>query len=216
MIMCWSVPGPRARETSLTLAGCSRTRSPPTRSIAHRCDTSWTRAPRGQRGGPLKAWSGSSDSTRDTGRCGPDTIAIAERSCRGHEKTRSRSWSRDRARYEPLGVVAVTRGERDVLDEHRFAGALEGRDDVARRHLVAAWANAATFGQDPRDLTRQIDEVYPGLRSRGGARTLMPVREARMMTTVREHGPRPLERGQFDEWRERSVETPRSRAGRSR
>jgi hypothetical protein len=88
---------------------------------------------------------------------------------------------------------------------------------VARRHLVAAWANAATFGQDPRDLARQIDEVYPGLRSRGGVyEPMMPVRDARMMTTVREHGPRPLERGQFDEWRERSGETSRSRAGRSR
>jgi hypothetical protein len=128
-----------------------------------------------------------------------------------------RSWSRDLSRYEPLGVVPVARRERGVLDEHRFAGALEGRDDVARRHLVAAWADAAPFGQDPRDLTRQLDQIYPDLRSRGGVyEPMMPVREARMMSTVREHGPRPLERRQFDEWRERSLETPRSRGGRSR
>jgi hypothetical protein len=113
--------------------------------------------------------------------------------------------------------VPVTRGVRDVLDEHRFAGALEGRVDVARRHLVAAWSDAAPFGQDPRDLTRQLDQTYPNLRSRGGVyETTMPVRDARMMATVREHGPRPLGPRQFDEWRERSLETSRSRSGRSR
>jgi hypothetical protein len=128
-----------------------------------------------------------------------------------------RSWAGDLARYGPLGVVPVDRRERGVLDEHRFAGALEGRTDVARRHLVVAWANAAPFGQDPRDLTRQLDEIYPGLRSRGGVyEPTMPVREARMMATVREHGPRPLERRQFDEWRERSLEVSRSRGERSR
>lgn len=127
------------------------------------------------------------------------------------------SWSRDLTRFEPLGVVPVARRDRGVLDEHRFAGALEGRDDVARRHLVAAWADAAPFGQDPRDLTRQLDEIYPGLRSRAGVyEPMMPVHEARLMSTVREHGPRPLQRDQFIEWRERSVATSRSRAGRSR
>jgi hypothetical protein len=129
----------------------------------------------------------------------------------------TRAWSRDLSHYQPLGVVPVVRRDRDDLDEHRFAGALEGRVDVARRHLVAAWANAAPFGQDPRDLTRQLDEIYPTLRSRGGVyEPTIPVREARMMATVREHGPRPLERGQFDEWRDRSLETSRSRGGRSR
>ncbi|MGB8180356.1 MAG: relaxase domain-containing protein [Acidimicrobiales bacterium] len=128
-----------------------------------------------------------------------------------------RSWTRDLTHYEPLGVVPVAHRERGVLDEHRFAGALEGRSDVARRHLVAAWADAAPFGHDPRDLTRQLDEIYPGLRSRAGVyEPTIPVREARMMDRVREYGPRPLERRQFDEWRERSMETSRSRGGRSR
>ena len=128
-----------------------------------------------------------------------------------------RAWTHDLAHFEPLGVVPVARRERGVLDEHRFAGALEGRVDVARRHLVVAWADAAPFGQDPRDLTRQLDQIYPHLRSRGGVyEPMMPVREARMISTVREHGPRPLEPRQFDEWRERSRETSRSRGGRSR
>jgi hypothetical protein len=130
-----------------------------------------------------------------------------------------RSWLNDLTRFESLGVVPVTRRERNVLDEHRFAGALDGRDDIARRHLIAAWADAATFGQSPRDLTRQVDEIYPSLRSRGGVyEPTIPVRDARMINVVREHGPRPLERGQFAEWRERSLENSRSRSrdGRSR
>ncbi len=129
----------------------------------------------------------------------------------------ARSWSRDLNRFEPLGVVPTDRAQRGMLDEHRFAGALEGRFDVARRHLIAAWADAAPFGQDPGDLTRQLDEIYPELRSRAGVHEpTMAVRDARMIATVRRHGPRPLERVQFEEWRERSLENSRSRAGRSR
>jgi hypothetical protein len=37
-----------------------------------------------------------------------------------------------------------------------------------------------------------------------------------MITTVREVGARPLERGALDEWRQRSREVARSRDGRSR
>jgi hypothetical protein len=127
-----------------------------------------------------------------------------------------RAWSQDLAGFEPLGATPV-RGERDVLDEHRFAGALEGRYDVSRRHLVVAWADAAAFGQNPRDLIRQLDLTYPGLGARSGVHEpTLPVREARMIDVVRERGPRPLERGQFEEWRERSWEVSRSRGGRSR
>jgi hypothetical protein len=126
------------------------------------------------------------------------------------------AWARDQSRFEPLGAVrAPERGA--ALDEHRFAGALEGRYDVARRHVVAAWANAASFGQPPKDLTRAVDDLYPALRGRGGVyETTMPVRDARMIPTVRALGPRPLDRDQFDRWRERSLESERSRSGRSR
>lgn len=128
-----------------------------------------------------------------------------------------RSWTNDLSRLVSLGVVPVAPLERNVLDEHRFAGALDGRDDVARRHVVAAWADAAPFGQDPRELTHQVDAIYPHLRSRGGVyEPTIPVRDARIMNVVREQGPRPLERGQFAEWRERSLENSRSRGGRSR
>ena len=127
-----------------------------------------------------------------------------------------RHWSRDLERFEPLGVVDAPL-RRATLDEHAFAGALEGRTDVARRHVVEAWANAATFGQDPAQLTRSLGALYPALEgSRGVRETTIPVRDARMTLDVREHGPRPLDLRALDLWRQRSRELPRSRDGRSR
>jgi hypothetical protein len=131
------------------------------------------------------------------------------------EETRS-AWTRDQSRFESLGVVSPpTRS--NVLDEHRFAGALEGRYDVSRRHVVEAWANAASFGQDPKMLARSVDDLYPALRGRGGVyETAIPLRDARMVPSIRTLGPRPLDRVQLEKWRERSLEPERSRAGRSR
>ena len=126
------------------------------------------------------------------------------------------SWSRDRERYEELGAVGAPARGRNVLDEHRFSGALEGRSDVARRHVLAAWANAAPFGQDPKELSRSIDDLFPQLDGRGVRERPIAVRDARMISTVRELGPRPLERASLVEWRQRSRDTVRSREGRSR
>lgn len=126
------------------------------------------------------------------------------------------SWSRDGERYESLGVVAP-REYAHVLDEHRFAGAFEGRPDVARRHVIAAWANAATFGQRPKLVTDAVDELYPRLRvGKGVYERTIALREARMIGPVHALGPRPLERNEFDAWRQRSLEMVRSREGRSR
>lgn len=126
------------------------------------------------------------------------------------------AWARDAARFESLGVIEAPRVH-GRLDEHGFSGALEGRHDVARRHVLEAWANAARFGQNPRELTREIDQIYPTLQGRGGVheRTI-GLQEARMINSVRELGPRPLEPGALDQWRQRSRETVRSREGRSR
>jgi len=127
------------------------------------------------------------------------------------------SWARDQDRFESLGVVKAGRESENAFDEHRFAGAFEGRLDVARRHLIAAWADAATFGQDPQQLTNAVDELYPGLHGRPGVfEPTIAVREARMIGTVRALGPRPLERIEFALWRQRSREIVRSREGRSR
>ncbi len=125
-------------------------------------------------------------------------------------------WGRDLERYEPLGVAGAPE-RRATLDEHAFAGALEGRTDVARRHVVEAWANAVTFGQDPTQLTRSLGALYPALEgSRGVREPTIPVRDARMIRDVREHGARPLDSSVLEEWRQRSRELPRSRDGRSR
>ena len=87
----------------------------------------------------------------------------------------------------------------------------------AARSLNVAWADAARYGQDPEHLTRAIDELYPRLQGRRGVyeRTIA-VHEARMIGSVRALGPRPLERSEFEEWRQRSREMVRSREGRSR
>jgi hypothetical protein len=125
------------------------------------------------------------------------------------------SWSRDRERFEELGAVKAPDRSR-LLDEHRFAGALEGRSDVARRHVIAAWANAATYGQSPKEISRSIDDLFPQLDGRGVREHAIAVRDARMISSVRERGPRPLDRTSLDEWRQRSRDTVRSREGRSR
>ncbi len=127
-----------------------------------------------------------------------------------------RAWANDRSRFEPLGAVPAPERS-NVLDEHRFAGAFEGRLDVSRRHVVEAWANAASFGQDPKSLTRSVDDLYPALRGRGGVHeATIPLRDARMMPSVRTLGPRPLDHAQIERWRERSLVSDRSREGRSR
>jgi hypothetical protein len=126
------------------------------------------------------------------------------------------AWSRDASRFESLGVIEAPTA-RGRLDEHGFAGAFEGRPDVARRHVIEAWANAARFGQDAREVTRAVDQLYPKLQGRGGVyeRTIS-VPEARMIAPVRELGARPLDRGDLEQWRQRSREVGRSRDGRSR
>ena len=101
------------------------------------------------------------------------------------------AWARDRSRFEPLGSRAGAPERSNVLDEHRFAGAFEGRSDVSRRHVVEAWANAASFGQDPKALMRSVDDLYPALRGRGGVyETTIPLRDARMIPAVRTLGAR--------------------------
>lgn len=128
----------------------------------------------------------------------------------------TRSWAQDRTRYEAQGVVPAPQ-PRTTLDEHAFAGALEGRYDVARRHLVEAWANATVFGQSPADLQRSLDELFPQLAGARGVRELtVGVGEARMVGIVRERGPRPLRHDEFAQWTQRSRDRSWSRADLSR
>jgi hypothetical protein len=55
------------------------------------------------------------------------------------------------------------------------------------------------------------------LQGRGGVHERsIGLGEARMTGRVRELGPRPLERGDLDQWRQRSRDAGRSREGRSR
>lgn len=126
-------------------------------------------------------------------------------------------WRRDLERFEPEGVVPLPRRSRDQLDEHAFSSQLEGRPDVARRHVVAAWANAAVFGQSPRDLAAAVDRLYPELReSRGVREPTIAVSRARMVAAVRERGARPLEGRELDTWAQRSRDRSGAWSERSR
>lgn len=124
-------------------------------------------------------------------------------------------WRLDLDRFESAGVVVTPPRRREVLDEHAFAAAFEGRDVVARRDVVRAWADAAVFGQSPARVTAAVDSCYPGLsHGRGVREVAIGVEEARQIRRVREHGPRPLDAGELDRWRQRSRE--REAAGRER
>jgi hypothetical protein len=126
-------------------------------------------------------------------------------------------WDNDRDRFVAMGVIDPPTRHRSALDEHGFAGALEGRNDVARRHVITAWSNAARFGQSSAALTRAVDSLYPELTGARGVREpSIGVREARMIAQVRDRGARPLETSDLERWRQRSRDESRSRSGRSR
>ena len=126
-------------------------------------------------------------------------------------------WSEDRTRFDALGVIEPPARDRSTLDEHGFAGAFEGRPDVARRHVITAWSNAARFGQSAASVTRAVDSLYPELSGAGGVREpSISVREARMIARVRERGARPLAASDLERWRQRSRDESRDRSERSR
>jgi hypothetical protein len=127
------------------------------------------------------------------------------------------SWGQDLERFESHGALVVPARARDHLDEHAFRSAFEGRHDVARRHVVQAWANAATFGQTSASVATSVDLLYPTLRqSRGVRETTINLREARMMTETIHRGPRPLDAREILEWRQMPRDRSREGWGRSR
>lgn len=127
------------------------------------------------------------------------------------------TWRHDLERWESQGVVASPARTRDEFDEHSFSGAFEGQFAVARRHVVAAWANAAVYGQAPGEMTRSIEALYPELHASRGIRELMiGVGAARRISTARELGARPLRVEERDRWIQYSRERSGSTRDRSR
>ncbi|MFI5036468.1 MAG: relaxase domain-containing protein [Acidimicrobiales bacterium] len=125
-------------------------------------------------------------------------------------------WAGDLSRFREAGVVAAP-PVRDTVDEHAFASALEGLAAPARRHVVAAWAGAAVFGEPARELSVILDDLYPQLRDARGVREPgLGLAAARMTAAVRDRGPRPLAREDLTRWLQRSREREISRADLSR
>jgi len=131
-------------------------------------------------------------------------------------RTTLAAWNADVRRFDVAGVVDSPREVR-VVDEHRFAGAFEGRDVVARRHVIDAWANAVVFGQDASDTARCVDAMYPALGDGRGVReATIGVRDARLVALVRERGPRPVDADELDRWRRGARSVSRSVIDHSR
>ncbi len=121
-------------------------------------------------------------------------------------------WRAERRRVVLVGARPAPTRHRATLDEHRFAGAFEGRLDVARRHVVAAWADAAVFGQRAPEVVASVDVLYPELRGgRGVHEVTVGVPRARMLERVAERGARPLEPAALDAWSQRSRSRERAR-----
>ena len=134
----------------------------------------------------------------------------------GREEARRR-WRADLARFEPHVLVPAPARHRDSIDEHAFAAAFEGRLSVGRRHLVRAWADAAVFGAEAREVDRCVDLLHPNrARSRGVREDVVSVTEARATALVRERGPRPLTTREMELWCQRSVVRSRDGVERSR
>jgi hypothetical protein len=126
-------------------------------------------------------------------------------------------WRRDLAGFTSEGAPSSPERGRTELDEHVFGATLEGRRDVARRHVVEAWSHAATFGQAPRETGASIDDLYPTLRdSRGVREATVGVTQARMIAAVRERGARPLAPDELARWVQRSRERSGAWSERSR
>jgi len=124
------------------------------------------------------------------------------------------AWTSDLSRFESHGVVRAPEHSRDHLDEHTFQSSFEGRTLIARRDLVAAWADAATFGQRATDVVANVDRLYalPG-DERGVRETTVSLRDARMIAHTRLRGPRPLGVNELRAWQQRDL--TRSRDGRA-
>lgn len=126
-------------------------------------------------------------------------------------------WRRDRERYEPTLKFVSRVAPSRTLDEHRFGATLEGRYEVARRHVVEAWSDAAITGVDSRALQASVDLLYPELANGRGVRErTIGVAQARQGLLVRERGPRPLGGVELEQWRQRSRSRTRSGEERSR
>ncbi len=130
---------------------------------------------------------------------------------RHDERGAKLSWTREEARRhwrEDLsrrGSWGVVRGPKDDgrLDEYGFAASLEGREAVARRHLVEAWANAAPWGVRATRTDEAIELLYPEAQGVGLREVAIGVGAARMMARTRESA-RPLDLRELTLWAQRS------------
>ncbi|MDE3082014.1 MAG: relaxase domain-containing protein [Acidobacteriota bacterium] len=96
------------------------------------------------------------------------------------DETRAR-WREDVARYQR---EAAPDAPSRTFDAHGFAASFEGALTVTRRHVVAAWAHASTFGERASRIETGIDRLVPTLRNERGVREAsITVAQARALET---------------------------------
>jgi len=126
-------------------------------------------------------------------------------------------WATDLSRFSERGPAVLPHREKRVIDEHTFAGSFEGLEYVNRASIVKSWANAAPFGQSYKEMEIVINELYPELiDSSGYMQEAVSLSAARMTSKVREHGARPLQAKELENWRSQSRSRPGLWLGLSR
>lgn len=121
-------------------------------------------------------------------------------------------WRDDLKRFEPVHSPDRPNGRIDLLNVHSFGAQLEGRREVARRHVVEAWANAVPGGLSEVEVRRTVDSTYPELGGTGVRESVLSVHRVRELARTRASQ---LIRSR-DEDRFAGTQRTREREGRSR
>jgi len=123
-------------------------------------------------------------------------------------------WHRDAQGIASIYEHARPRHDRRCINEQIFGQHILSRVSIGRRHVVEAFANAATFGARAADIDHLVNALYPEHRMEFGIREATLSRPmALQLDLVRERGPRPVAFLELERWtqRERSREVDRSR-----
>lgn len=115
-------------------------------------------------------------------------------------------WVRQLADRVPTPEVTAPRRTSHIM-EHAFGAHLAPRHSISRRHIVAAFANAAMFGATAPEINDAVAHLYPEIEDHRGLSEPQVTRAyALQLEKVREFGPRPIRRGPGREWDQRSRE----------
>lgn len=115
-------------------------------------------------------------------------------------------WERDAQGVAAIFEPPIPGHSRNVINEQAFGQHLVGRLSIGRRHVVEAFANAATFGARGDDIDRLVNDLYPEHQLEFGIReATLTVPNALQLEQIRERGPRPTRYRDLDQWNQRTI-----------